>query len=80
MRVLAADVELTPRQQTVIARISAGYTNDEIAADLYISINTLKSNIRDLYARIEVNNRAGAVAWAIEHGYGGMSPSGRARR
>jgi DNA-binding NarL/FixJ family response regulator len=70
VRVLSADVALTPRQQTIIARIAAGYTNEEIAGDLYITLNTLKSNIRALYARIGVTNRAGAVAWAIEHGYG----------
>lgn len=79
VRVLAADVELTSRQQTVIARIAAGYANDEIASDLYITINTLKSNIRALYSRIGVTNRASAVAWAVEHGYGGMSASARRR-
>ena len=79
VRVLAADVELTPRQQTVLARIAAGYTNDEIASDLYITINTLKSNIRALYSRIGVTNRVDAVAWAIEHGYAGMSTPARRR-
>jgi NarL family two-component system response regulator LiaR len=77
VRVLSADVKLSPRQQTVIARIAAGYTNDEIAADLYITINTLKSAIRTLYSQIGVTNRASAVAWALEHGYGGMSRSPR---
>jgi two-component system, NarL family, response regulator LiaR len=73
VQALAADVELTPRQQTVIARVAAGYSNHEIAADLYITLNTLKSTIRSLYSRIGVTSRSGAVAWAIEHGYGGMS-------
>lgn len=80
VRVLAAHVELTPRQQTVIARVAAGYTNDEIASDLYISLNTLKSSIRALYSRIGVTHRAGAVAWAIEHGYGGMSAPNRSSK
>ena len=80
VQALAADVELTPRQQTVIARIAAGYSNNEIASDLYITLNTLKSNIRVLYARIGVNNRASAAAWAIEHGFGGMSRPTQRRR
>lgn len=68
-RALEAAVELTPRQKTVISRIAAGYSNEEIASELFISINTLKSAIRNAYARIGVTNRAGAVAWAIAHGY-----------
>ena len=79
-RVLSADVELTARQQTVIARIAAGYSNGEIAADLYISMNTLKSGIRVLYGRIGVTNRAQAVAWALEHGYAGMTRPADARK
>ncbi len=73
VRLLSADVELTARQETVIARIAAGYSNGEIASDLYISMNTLKSAIRVLYGRIGATNRAQAVAWALEHGYGGMA-------
>jgi DNA-binding NarL/FixJ family response regulator len=77
VRALAADVELTPRQQTVLARIAAGYSNDEIAADLYITINTVKSSIRAIYARIGVATRTAAVAWALEHGYGGTTRASR---
>lgn len=67
VRALAADVALTPIQQRLLARIAAGYTN-EIASDLYITINTVKTHIRELYARIGVANRFGAVVWALEHG------------
>jgi two-component system, NarL family, response regulator LiaR len=73
-RILRADAQLTPRQQTVIARIAAGYSNDEIAADLFITTNTVKTAIRSLYGRIGVNTRASAVAWALEHGYGSRLP------
>ena len=79
VRLLSADVKLSPRQQTIIVRIAAGYSNDEIAADLYITINTLKTAIRNLYAQIGVSNRAGAVAWALQHGYGGMSRKPRTK-
>uniref|UniRef100_UPI0025E186ED response regulator transcription factor n=1 Tax=Nocardioides sp. TaxID=35761 RepID=UPI0025E186ED len=67
--VLHSAVDLTPRQKTVISYIAAGYSNEEIAAALFVSINTLKSTIRSAYSRIGVTNRAGAVAWAIAHGY-----------
>lgn len=66
---LRADVGLTPRERTVLALIAAGYTNDQIAAELYVSINTVKTTIRNTYSRLQVRTRAQAVAWAIEHGY-----------
>jgi len=78
-RLLDSDVELTPRQKTVISRIAAGYSNEEIAAELYISPNTLKSAIRGVYARIGVTSRASAVAWALSHGYQGPQARSRAR-
>jgi two-component system, NarL family, response regulator LiaR len=68
---LRTEVALTPRDKTVLVRIAAGYSNAEIAADLFITVNTVKTAIRNLYARIGVRNRASAVAWALEHGYGG---------
>ena len=66
---LRADIGLTPREQAVLALIAAGYTNDQIAAELYVSINTIKTTIRSTYSRLGVHTRAQAVAWAIEHGY-----------
>ena len=69
-RRLGADVGLTKREQTVVALIAAGYSNEQIARHLYVSINTVKSNIRSAYSRIGARTRAQAVAWAIEHGYG----------
>jgi DNA-binding NarL/FixJ family response regulator len=77
---LRADVGLTAREKTVLALIAAGYSNDQIAADLYLSINTVKTNVRRTYSRLGVRTRAQAVAWAIEHGYATApsAPGGRA--
>lgn len=71
-RQLGRDVDLTPREQDVIARIVAGLSNDELAAELYLSINTVKTLIRSVYRKIGVTSRAQAVAWGVEHGF----PSG----
>jgi DNA-binding NarL/FixJ family response regulator len=76
---LRADVGLTAREQTVLALIAAGYSNDQIAAELCVSINTVKTNIRSTYSRLGVRTRAQAVAWAIEHGYATMPSAPRAR-
>jgi two-component system, NarL family, response regulator LiaR len=71
-RRLGRDVKLTAREQEVLALIVSGRSNEEIAADLYLSINTIKSLIRSVYRKIEVTSRAQAVAWGVEHGF----PSG----
>jgi DNA-binding NarL/FixJ family response regulator len=66
---LGADVGLTARERSVLALIAAGYSNRQIASELYLSINTVKSVIRSTYSRLGVHSRSQAVAWAIEHGY-----------
>ena len=53
----------------------AGRSNDDLAAELYLSINTVKSLIRSIYRKLEVTSRAQAVAWGVEHGF----PSGAQR-
>jgi len=74
---LRTDVGLTPREQTVLALITAGYSNSQIATELYVTINTVKTTIRNTYAKLDVSTRAQAVAWAIEHGYGSLPPRPR---
>jgi two-component system, NarL family, response regulator LiaR len=74
---LRADVGLTAREQTVLALIAAGYSNSQIAAELYVTINTVKTTIRSTYSRLGVHTRAQAVAWAIEHGYANLAPRPR---
>lgn len=60
---------LSQRESQTLALIARGYSNAEIAAELYLSVNTVKSNIRTAYHKICVSSRAQAVAWAINHGY-----------
>lgn len=62
---------LTERELTVLELIGAGKSNERIAAELYLSINTVKSNIRTAYKRIGVTSRSQAVIWAIHHGLAG---------
>ena len=68
-RHLGRDVNLSPREQEVLALIVTGRSNDEVAAELYLSINTVKSLIRSIYRKLEVTSRAQAVAWGVEHGF-----------
>lgn len=60
---------LTRRESEVLQRIVVGRSNVEIADELYLTLNTVKSYIRGLYGKIDRRNRSQAVAWAIEHGF-----------
>ena len=63
------DVNLSPRELDVLGLIVAGRSNEELAAELYLSINTVKSVIRSVYRKIGVTSRSQAVAWGVEHGF-----------
>jgi DNA-binding NarL/FixJ family response regulator len=60
---------LTTREVEVLALITQGLSNKDIAAKLVLSVNTLKSHIRQAYRKIEVSTRSQAVSWAITHGF-----------
>jgi DNA-binding NarL/FixJ family response regulator len=60
---------LSTREVEVLALITQGLSNKEIAAKLVVSVNTLKSHIRQAYRKIDVSTRSQAVSWAITHGF-----------
>ncbi len=59
---------LSARELTVLRYLSSRLTYIEIAAALYVSINTLKSHVRTIYRKLEVASRADAVAAGRGHG------------
>ncbi|MHB1613851.1 MAG: LuxR C-terminal-related transcriptional regulator [Actinomycetes bacterium] len=52
---------LSARELTVLRALSAGAANDEIAAQLFISMNTLKTHLKHIYRKLGVNTRLQAV-------------------
>ena len=60
---------LTDREAEVLALITQGKNNAEIAALTYLSPNTVKSHIRTLYRKIEVDSRSQAVLWGVRNGF-----------
>ena len=60
--------ELTPRELEVLTWLSRGFNYDETAEHLYISKNTLKTHLKRVYSKLEVDNRLQAVNKAKEIG------------
>jgi LuxR family maltose regulon positive regulatory protein len=52
---------LTSREMTVLRYLSSRLTYEEIAAALYVSVNTLKSHVKSIYRKLDVVSRSDAV-------------------
>jgi NarL family two-component system response regulator LiaR len=60
---------LTAREAEVLALITQGLSNQEIADKSYLSINSVKTYVRTAYRKIGVTRRAQAVVWGMQHGF-----------
>ncbi len=57
---------LTEREEQVLALVARGRTNAEIAAELYITLSTVKTHIASLLAKLGVRNRVEIAIWAYD--------------
>lgn len=55
---------LTTRERVVLAELAEDVTLEDIARRLFVTRNTVKSQVRSVYRKIGVSTRAEAVAWA----------------
>jgi DNA-binding NarL/FixJ family response regulator len=60
---------LTDRESEVLALITQGLSNADVAALTYLSPNTVKSYIRSVYRKIGAESRTQAVLWGVGHGF-----------
>ena len=63
------DHGLTVRESEIVALITQGLSNQEIADRSYLSINSVKTYIRTAYRKMGVSRRAQAVGWGVQHGF-----------
>jgi DNA-binding NarL/FixJ family response regulator len=57
---------LSARESEVVQAIAKGRTNTEIAADLFISLSTVKSHLASIHNKLGVRNRVEIASWAWE--------------
>ncbi|MCK4900698.1 MAG: response regulator transcription factor [Anaerolineales bacterium] len=62
------DVALSKREMDVLKCLAKGMTSAQIAKDLFISENTVKTHVRHILEKLEASNRAEAVSRAIQLG------------
>lgn len=60
---------LTPREAEVVALITQGLPNAQIARQMFLSPNSVKSFIRTAYRKMNVMSRSQAVLWGVAHGF-----------
>ncbi|HEY1642144.1 MAG TPA: response regulator transcription factor [Streptosporangiaceae bacterium] len=65
---------LSERETEVIRAIARGRTNQEIGAELFISLSTVKSHLTSIQAKLGLRNRVEIAAWAWESRLAGPAP------
>jgi DNA-binding NarL/FixJ family response regulator len=64
--VLGAD--LTEREHQVLSRLGLGLTSQDIAADLHLSINTIRNYVQSVLTKLDAHSKLQAVATAVREG------------
>lgn len=59
---------LTRREQEVLALVAAGATNRAVAKLLWVTDETVKFHLSNVYRRLAVRSRAEATEWAVANG------------
>ena len=62
------EIALSKREMDVLRCLAKGMTSSQIARDLFISENTVKTHVRHILEKLEASNRAEAVSRAIQLG------------
>jgi len=65
--IIAEKAALTNREIEILSLVSMGSTNEELAAKIFISTNTVKTHLYNIFKKINVENRLQAALWAASN-------------
>ena len=64
----AAEIGLTGREITMLQALARGLTNQLIGRELWVTEQTVKFHLTNIYRKLGVDNRTEAVRYAYQHG------------
>jgi DNA-binding NarL/FixJ family response regulator len=62
--------ELTDREREILDLVAAGKNNQQIAGELFLSLKTVRNYVSNIFTKLQVADRAGAIVRAREAGLG----------
>lgn len=68
--------ELTEREREILARIAQGWSNQEIATSLVVSLKTVRNHVANIFSKLQVADRTQAILQARKAGLGNDIPDG----
>ena len=60
--------DLTRQESNVLALVAQGKRNAQIARELYLSVRTVESHLRNIFQKLEISSRTEAAIYALESG------------
>jgi DNA-binding NarL/FixJ family response regulator len=60
--------DLTEREREILALLARGWSNKQIAADLYLSLNTIRNHIQSVLKKLDSHSKLEAVSTAVREG------------
>ena len=71
---------LTEREADILRALADGLSNAEIAAQLWLSPETVKTHVKSILTKLGVRDRTQAVVWAYRTGFVGAAEDSRTER
>jgi DNA-binding NarL/FixJ family response regulator len=72
----AESVSLTRREREILALVAEGHSNRQLARMLWVTEQTVKFHLSNIYRKLDVANRTEASRWAHTHGLAGTALTG----
>jgi len=70
--------ELTRREREILALVAQGFSNKDLARQLWVTEQTVKFHLSNVYRKLDVANRTEAAHWAYRHGLVGSGQADEA--